>query len=731
MLYFDASTGAPGGPTIWRTDGTAAGTAPALELLDGGREGLPRGSAAVGGEVYFAVDGPLPAGGAYSRDLWLLEQPAGSPRRVAGGWIHPQPSGFLAAPLPDGRLLFVNETPSAGAEPWVSDGTAAGTALLRDLRPGAPASAPAPLAALGPVFLLAADDGVHGEELWRTDGTGAGTRLVRDLLPERSSPDPTRLTPHAGELYLMTGADPASPVPDPRPAELWHVVPGNFAEPVATAPAAGYERVLSAGGTLYLLAAGGSALDSFHEGPGPHVDRLLPGDGRLPGGWIGELTPAAGGTLFFATGGRGQELWASDGLPRTTRLVTDLDPDWRDTCTAPPCAAGETYSPRQLTAVRGSLFFVADGAGGPALWRSDGTRAGTRTVPAPVAGFGSLAAAGGRLVFAGLVPSGRWQLWGADGTAAGTRALAALAAGEVPGPAASVGERAFLVTRLAGGGLRLWRSDGTPAGTRPVAELAGTRRFEDLGALAAAGGRLYLSLFTPAAGQELWTSDGTAAGTRRVADLAPGPASSWPSALTPLGSFLVFAVGDPGAGREPWITDGTAAGTVRLADLVPGPGSSDPAAFAWAGERLYLAASGDEIGRDLWEVPLAVAGDGAGLPPPADATEILGTEYPGFRFWVRITAGGAVQPVRREALSIPETICVSGAVPGRSELLLRIVGPKPNGYLWPTLVRFSTSAIDVWIEQVSTGALRHYRLAGAAPGSSALDGRFDRLGFLP
>ena len=68
---------------------------------------------------------------------------------------------------------------------------------------------------------------------------------------------------------------------------------------------------------------------------------------------------------------------------------------------------------------------------------------------------------------------------------------------------------------------------------------------------------------------------------------------------------------------------------------------------------------------------------------------------------------------------------------GRSEVFVRMVGPKPNGYLWPTIVRFTTSTVEVWIEQLSTGALRYYRLAGATPGSSDLTGGFDRMGFMP
>lgn len=118
------------------------------------------------------------------------------------------------------------------------------------------------------------------------------------------------------------------------------------------------------------------------------------------------------------------------------------------------------------------------------------------------------------------------------------------------------------------------------------------------------------------------------------------------------------------------------------------------------------------------------------LPPPVPP--FLSPEYPDFRFWVRI---GGDEPEPRigspEPLCLPETVCVSGALAGRTEVFLRIAGPKPNGFLWPTLVRFTTSTVEVWIEQVSTGIGRYYRLEGAAPGSDTLDGRFDRTGFPP
>src|SRR5439155_18113329 len=69
-----------------------------------------------------------------------------------------------------------------GREPWVSDGTAAGTHIIRDLLPGSESSDPFTLGAINGLVFFRADDGIHGRELWRTDGTDAGTWLVADLM---------------------------------------------------------------------------------------------------------------------------------------------------------------------------------------------------------------------------------------------------------------------------------------------------------------------------------------------------------------------------------------------------------------------------------------------------------------------------------------------------------------------------------------------------------------------
>ncbi len=70
-------------------------------------------------------------------------------------------------------------------------------------------------------------------------------------------------------------------------------------------------------------------------------------------------------------------------------------------------------------------------------------------------------------------------------------------------------------------------------------------------------------------------------------------------------------------------------------------------------------------------------------------------------------------------------------MPGRSELFLRILGPRPNGHLWPTIVRFTLSRVVVEIQQLSTGELETYELDAVPAGTDDLSGRQDRTGFLP
>jgi Fibronectin type III domain/Bacterial pre-peptidase C-terminal domain len=114
-----------------------------------------------------------------------------------------------------------------------------------------------------------------------------------------------------------------------------------------------------------------------------------------------------------------------------------------------------------------------------------------------------------------------------------------------------------------------------------------------------------------------------------------------------------------------------------------------------------------------------------------DAGYLTTAAIPNFRFRVRIFNTATPIAGAKESDCIPETLCVSGAVPGRSEVFLRVIGPRPNGYLWPTIVRFTPSRVEVDVQQISTGITKTYVLPAIPPDSDELTGLQDRTGFLP
>src|SRR5207248_1354608 len=80
-------------------------------------------------------------------------------------------------------LFFAANDGVHGTELWTSDGTAAGTVLVKDINPGSSSSYPYSLTAVNGKLFFTANDGVHGQELWRSDGTAAGTSLGKDINP--------------------------------------------------------------------------------------------------------------------------------------------------------------------------------------------------------------------------------------------------------------------------------------------------------------------------------------------------------------------------------------------------------------------------------------------------------------------------------------------------------------------------------------------------------------------
>src|SRR5262249_48959726 len=103
-----------------------------------------------------------------------------------------------------GTLYFQANNGTNGAELWRSDGTAAGTFMVKDIAgiaAGRASSSPNLLTKVAGTLCFVASSGPSGNEIWQSDGTATGTVLVADLRLVGGS-NPTSLTNVAGALYF-------------------------------------------------------------------------------------------------------------------------------------------------------------------------------------------------------------------------------------------------------------------------------------------------------------------------------------------------------------------------------------------------------------------------------------------------------------------------------------------------------------------------------------------------
>ncbi|MCA8968917.1 MAG: hypothetical protein KDC95_04010 [Planctomycetes bacterium] len=119
--------------------------------------------------------------------------------------VHLAPLGFG-----DGRIFFNGEDANGDREPWVSDGTVAGTFRLADLHPAA-SSLHQPMGNSrlgdGALILFRARDPNVGIETFLTDGTNQGTKLAFDQTPGINTTTPAWAFVPIGGNVVFHGDD--------------------------------------------------------------------------------------------------------------------------------------------------------------------------------------------------------------------------------------------------------------------------------------------------------------------------------------------------------------------------------------------------------------------------------------------------------------------------------------------------------------------------------------------
>lgn len=641
---FSANNGATGNE-LWVTDGTSAGTSLLRDLNPGTVASTPQGFTAVpGGKVVFSAIGP----GTVGRELWVTDLTSGGTSLlldifpgtfVRYGYTYTNSSGpTFAGRLGDGRALFTATTEAAGRELWVTDGTAIGTSMVKDINKlttsnttGTQIAVPNSsnpgnfLALPDGRFAFTANDGLTGTELWITDGTTAGTMRAADInkINAGSNTQPSTQTriffDIGGGKFAFVAFDGITG------NELW----------VTDTTATGTSLLMDVnpgnnnGGPSGLLALGDGRALFGANGGGVIARELFITDGTAAGtSLLKDINPIPGrsGSPGFGVvlapnkilltgdnGSTGAELWITDGTTAGTSLLVDINPG----------GASSSSNPRYFAAFGGGALFAATTAteGANELWFTDGTAAGTSLVKdirpgATGSVVAKLTTLGSRAIFTANDGVSGNELWGTDGTAAGTSLLKDIRAGSAnsyPGAFTLLGNGSALFFANDGVvGNELWITDGTSAGTSLLKDVNTGPSGGGYGAVIApiGGGKAMFAGTSPGFGGELWVTDGTTAGTSMVVDLVPGAAGSYATSITGLGNGrVVFVASTPATGSELWVTDGSAAGTSLLRDFLPGTASSYPGSFRATGDgRALFEATDPAKGKEVWITDGTVAG---------------------------------------------------------------------------------------------------------------------------
>lgn len=401
----------------------------------------------------------------------------------------------------NGKFYFAGTTVAEGIELWVTDGTPAGTLLVKDINPGGDSNPNYGFIVYNNELYFTAADGTTGRELWKTDGSGGGTVQVKDI---------------------NTG--PANGFSN-NPVSQFMVVNGLLVFS-ATSAADGDELWATDGTNL-----GTTEIKNIEPTPGV-------------GSHISSFTSYNSKLIFTAFDlANGDRLWITDGTSGGTALIKDINPN-------PPAAPPLLYFMPDIAPYffnfQNTLYFTAnDGTDGAELWKTDGTTGGTTLVkdinPGSADGFPMGLPAmvfavknSTKFFFTATTATEGAELWQSDGTGTGTTLLADIETGVnssdpiiLPnffgGGGLFQGNKFFFIAKtIAVEGQELYISDGTPGGTSIVKDInPGPPDGFD---------QTYLSFFYGSSkfyfvgndginGNELWETDGTDPGTDMVENI--------------------------------------------------------------------------------------------------------------------------------------------------------------------------------------------------------------------
>lgn len=475
----------------------------------------------------------------------------------------------------NGVAYFTADNGVNGSELWRSDGTDAGTYLVKDVEQGAASSVISDITTGNGKIFFTATTTNHGTQPWVSDGTEAGTHILKDISGYTFYGIPGMYTAAGNKVFFFLGDD-----------QLW-VTDGTesgtkqisisyeyfaFKQPVA-AGAKFFFTTESSNYGRQLWVSNGTDAGTYRV---KQVDYSYTGPQQLT---------AYKGKLYFSFDEwwSGRRLWVSDGTEAGTyqladnvrlleyNLVYNGQPDpqmaiynnalyfigydpWNYTGfqlfkysfdnsggavlvkLLNPFGDANIQPYEIVSYQNGVAFKVTNDDGSATLWTTKGSDADTKVLKnfPTINGknFGNLYNASGYLTFEAYSETSGYELWKSNGTQGGTSLISDIFPGtgsSYPYFTTSININTILFSAKKGSiGVELWKSDGTQAGTVIVKDINNGNSESSIitsGLIANTADGVVFSAYTPAYGSEPYYSDGTTAGTNLISDILPAGSS--------------------------------------------------------------------------------------------------------------------------------------------------------------------------------------------------------------
>lgn len=555
ILYFDGNDGT-NGSELWKTDGTNAGTVMVKNIN---------------------TDNNIESGNGLVTGLVALNN----------------------------NIVFEAFDTTHNREMWISDGSEAGTTIIKDANPGIGwgAYVETKKAVNNQVFFIGSN-GINGFELWKTNGTEAGTNMVKNIEYKPSGSNPLKLTTALGKVFFVADS---TQFGGQRLFLTDGTTLGTKKVTSGLKSVVGPSNLIEYNNNLYFTSQDFMTdYGIFYTNPNGDQINFV---GKVNANGFANIDEFFKSTaldaLFFGAndGTNGKELWMLKN--NQLNFVKDL------------VAGSSDGNPENFIEFNGEVYFMSTIQGGNAfnrtykkvLWKTDGTENGTLKLHEfDFTSFNInpyFTVYKNKLYFTAFDTSLAGSfLWLTDGTVNGT--MVENVAASFPQSMFVFGDNMYFAGENFAEGRELWKYDGTNATMLKSFVNGASNGYQPLNNFnKVVNGYYYFSVFENGT-NSLWSFDGTDTGFIKLMDY------QFIDAVFDAGNVVYLSLDDATNGTELWKSDGTINGTVMVQDFYSGqdsfqtPNSSRPNEFASLNGDLLFAADSELYSRELFKLENAV-----------------------------------------------------------------------------------------------------------------------------